>query len=67
MDKLVLAAFWLFAAVGAFYLVTEHRAHLFDYLPYVLLLACPLMHIFGHRHGAHHHEPGEKPAPGEPA
>ena len=45
--------FWAFAAVGAFYLVTEHRAHLLDYLPYVLLMACPLMHLF-HRHGGHH-------------
>lgn len=45
-------AFWGFAAVGAYYLITEHRAHLIDYLPYVLLLACPLMHLF-HGHGGH--------------
>ena len=32
-------AFWGFAAVGAYYLLTEHRAHVIDYLPYVLLLA----------------------------
>ena len=37
--------YWGFAAVGAYYLLTEHRAHLIDYLPYILLLACPLMHI----------------------
>jgi hypothetical protein len=43
---------WIFAAVGAYYLVTEHRPHLFDYLPYLLLLACPLMH-FLHGHGGH--------------
>ncbi len=44
--------------VGAFYLVTEHRAHLFGLLPYLILLACPLMHVFmhkGHGHGGHRH------------
>jgi hypothetical protein len=34
-------------AVGAFYLLTEHTAHLLGALPYLLLLACPLMHMFG--------------------
>jgi len=46
------------AAVGGFYLVTEHTAHLFGALPYLVVLACPLMHIFmhrGHGHGGHHH------------
>lgn len=49
-------------AIGAFYLVTEHQAHLFGVLPYLLVLACPLMHVFmhhghgGHRgHGGPHH------------
>ena len=45
--------FWVFAAVGAYYLLTEHREHLLDYLPYLLLMACPLMHLL-HRHGGHH-------------
>lgn len=49
------AGFWLFAVVGAYYLLTEHRQHLLDYLPYVLLMACPLMHLFGHGHGGHAH------------
>jgi hypothetical protein len=43
-------------AVGGFYLVTEHTAHLFGALPYLLILACPLMHVFmhrGHGHGRH--------------
>lgn len=49
--KLVLLGF---ALVGAFFLLTEHRAHVFGYLPYLLLLACPLMHLFGHGgHGGH--------------
>lgn len=44
-------------AVGGFYLVTEHAAHLFGALPYLFLLACPLMHVFMHRgHGHHGHQ-----------
>ena len=42
-----------FALVAGFFLLTEHRAHVFGYLPYLLLLACPLMHLFGHGHGGH--------------
>lgn len=42
-----------FALVAGFFLVTEHRAHLFGILPYLLLAACPLMHFFGHGHGGH--------------
>ena len=41
-------------AVAAYFLLTEHRAHFFGALPFLLLLACPLMHVFMHRgHGAH--------------
>ena len=42
-----------FLAIGAFFLLTEHRAHLFGILPFLLVLACPLMHLF-HGHGGHH-------------
>lgn len=38
-----------FLGVVGFYLWTEHRAHLFGALPYLLLLACPVMHLFMHR------------------
>ncbi len=44
------------AALGiiAFFLLTEHRAHLYGVLPYLLILACPLMHLFMHGgHGGH--------------
>ncbi len=37
-----------------FFLLTEHRAHLYGALPYLLILACPLMHLFMHGgHGGH--------------
>ena len=46
----------LFLAIAAFFLWTEHRAHLFGILPYLLLLACPFIHMFMHRrHGGHEH------------
>lgn len=43
-----------FIAVIGFFLFTEHRAHLFGILPFLLLLACPLMHLFHHGHGGGH-------------
>lgn len=50
-----------FLAVAAFFLWTEHRAHVLGALPYLLVLACPLMHLFHHGHGGHrhHHPQGE--------
>lgn len=43
-----------FLAVALFFLWTEHRAHLLGVLPYLLVLACPLMHLFHHGHGHGH-------------
>ena len=43
-----------FLIVAGFFLLTEHTAHVFGVLPYLLILACPLMHLFmhhGHRSG----------------
>ncbi|KVW94218.1 DUF2933 domain-containing protein [Thiobacillus denitrificans] len=41
-----------FFAIAAFFLLTEHRAHLFGALPFLLLLACLPLHFFMHRgHG----------------
>lgn len=57
-------AFIGFAAIAAFFLIAEHTAHLSGWLPWLLLLACPLMHIFGHGHGGHKHD---KPDDGEKA
>ena len=43
-----------FLIVAGFFLVTEHRAHLFGILPFLLLLACPFLHYFMHGgHGGH--------------
>jgi hypothetical protein len=40
-------------AVGVYYLLTEHLTHVTQAIPYLFLLACPLMHLFGHHHGGH--------------
>lgn len=53
-----------FGAVAAFFLFTEHRAHMFGLLPYLLLLACPVMMLFMH-HGRDNSE-HQNQAPQEP-
>ena len=63
--------FVAFAAIAAFFLFTEHRAHLLGALPFLLLLACPLMHFFHHRghgkgHGGNGGGSGDKPEGGAP-
>ena len=42
-------------AIATYFLVSEHRAHFLGALPLLLLLSCPLMHVFMH-HG--HGGPG---------
>ena len=59
-----------FLLVAGYFLITEHRAHLVGalyFLPYLLLFACPLMHLFMH-HGHHDHKqhPAPKDGQGEP-
>lgn len=50
--------------VGGYYLLTEHLSHVSQAVPYLFLLACPLMHLFhGHGHGggnAHHGHPRDE-------
>lgn len=45
-------ALLMVAAIGGFYLLREHWNHLAGNWIYLLLLACPLMHLF-HGHGGH--------------
>jgi hypothetical protein len=46
-----------FLAIAGYFLWTEHQAHVWaavPYLPWLLLLACPLLHLFMHGgHGGH--------------
>lgn len=45
------------AAIGlGLLLLTDHRRHVLDFLPFLILLACPLMHLFMHHgSGTGHH------------
>lgn len=62
-----------FLAIAGFFLWTEHEAHIMaviPYLPFLLLLACPLMHLFMHHghggHGNHNNlRDGDPPSGGE--
>ncbi|PXX97222.1 DUF2933 domain-containing protein [Halomonas sp. LBP4] len=50
--------FWLMVAIAlavmGFLLWEEHKVHLLGALPWLILLACPLMHVFMHGgHGDH--------------
>ena len=42
---------------ASYFLLVEHTQHFFEYLPFLILLLCPLMHVFMHgSHGKHGHE-----------
>lgn len=51
-------------AIGLLFLLSEHRVHLLGALPYLLLLSCPLMHLFM-RHGHRHGQAGKKENPSD--
>ncbi len=46
-----------FAIVALFFVLREHWGHAFGLAPYLLLLACPPLHLF-HPHAAYR---GKKP------
>ena len=61
----------VFGAIAAYFLLSEHRAHFFGALPFLLLLACPFMHMFMHgghggHGGGHGHQADGKQAAGSP-
>lgn len=46
--------FCAFAAIALLFLWDEHNGHILGVIPYLMLLACPVIHFFMHRdHGAH--------------
>lgn len=52
-------------AAASYFLLIEHREHLFQWLPYLIIALCPLMHVFMHSgHGGHGgHGGGERHSP----
>ena len=53
----------MFVAIVGFYVLREHWGHALGVAPYLLLLACPLMHIFMHRGHGRDHAVGDKENP----
>ena len=49
-------SFTVILAIAAFFIISEHWLHLVGILPWLLILLCPLMHLFmqggdgGHDH-----------------
>ncbi len=54
-----------FLGIAGILLIFEHRVHMLEwmpYLPYLLLLACPLLHVFMHGgHSGHGHGGSARP------
>ena len=62
--------FWVFAIIAALFLISEHRAHVLGALPFLIILACPLLHRFMHgghgEHGGHGGAAPQQPPPDKP-
>lgn len=43
--------------VGLVFLLRDHTSHVLSLIPYLILLACPFMHLFMHKH--HENKNGE--------
>ena len=58
----------LLVGAALYFLFVEHGAHVFPFLPYLIILLCPLMHLFMHKghghgesgHGEHNHQDTEQ-------
>jgi hypothetical protein len=62
---------WIGLAAAVAWLVFGHGEHLLGVAPFLILLACPRMHLFGHHgHGGHKdhasHRCDEPPPPPKP-
>ena len=49
-----------FLVVAALFFWTEHRQHVLGVLPYLILAACPIIHLFMHRSHRHHEHEGRR-------
>jgi hypothetical protein len=59
-----------FLAIAAFFLITEHTVHVLGFLPFLLVLLCPLLHLFLHGrhrggHASHEGSSGQRSEGGE--
>lgn len=56
---------WIGLAAAVAWMFFRHNAHLLQLLPFLILLACPLMHLFGHGGHGSHGGPPDRQAPNE--
>ena len=48
-------ALGILAAPAFSYLWTNHKSHILEYLPFFIILLCPILHFFHHgKHGKGH-------------
>ena len=60
-------AVWCVLGFALVLLLIEHFTHVLGVLPYLLILACPLMHFFMHgKHGHGHQGHGDHTDPPKP-
>lgn len=53
---------WIGLAAAVAWMFFRHNAHFVQLLPFLILLACPLLHVFGHGgHGGHSGDGDAKP------
>ena len=56
LPRWAVICFYLAGAALAAILLLQHWVHIPSFLPFAFLLACPLIHLFGHhRHGRRRH------------
>lgn len=63
MGRPLKLALLMVALIGGFYLLREHWRHVAGHWIYLLLLACPLMHLL-HGHGGNSTHRADPSAPG---
>ncbi|MBQ0831889.1 DUF2933 domain-containing protein [Marinobacter sp.] len=66
MDRRFKITLAIFAVIALFLLWGEHKVHLLGALPWLILLACPLLHKFMHGgHGGHNRSGQQSSKSGE--
>jgi hypothetical protein len=69
MDRRFKITLVIFAVIALGLLWGEHKVHLLGALPWLILLACPLIHMFMHGgrggHGDHNHHGDQSGKSGE--
>jgi hypothetical protein len=57
--RFLVACLYVIGIGVAALLFVQHWVHIPQFLPFVVILACPLMHLFMHKgHGSHSHHRG---------